>query len=361
VQLFLRPTTDVNDRLRTMMRCAITASSRDIGETLTAADLEAVELLSEATGRGRGMTLRADSTWLYGHRARKQRSQRAARREACLHREGFTAKVRTVGLGSTFLASAVIGLTLVADSRLSGTVGSGTRPGRILLLAVAGILCVANLALVCAHRAKARCTNQNSGPTPGEEGFMPSEMIRQVLRMIDARGSFASVAVDYELAYQARVAIDQIRFAIRRTEEFAPRTDQLREDGLQLLDALDRLQSTEHGFRSAFVCEVRMRNPNLRKRRSARLPVPLAMMGPLLTKAMGKRRRLRPKTAGIAARAAEFAPARLPSVISISRLTRARQTATRQSPGRPIGLSRARFEEWEQRISNASGSYASVA
>jgi hypothetical protein len=168
VQLFLRPTTDVNDRLRTMMRYH-GELSRDIGETLSVADLEAVELLSEATGRGRGITLRGEATWLYGHRARKQRSQGVARREACPHREDFTAKVRTVWLGSTFVASAAIGLILVADSRRSGTVGSGTRPGRILLLAVAGILCVANLVLVCAHRAKARRTNQNSGPTPGEE------------------------------------------------------------------------------------------------------------------------------------------------------------------------------------------------
>jgi hypothetical protein len=79
------------------------------------------------------------------------------------HREDFTAKVRTVGLGSTFVASAVIGLTLVADTRLSGAVGSGTRPGRILLLAVAGILCVANLALVVPIERRRGGTDQNSG------------------------------------------------------------------------------------------------------------------------------------------------------------------------------------------------------
>lgn len=78
-------------------------------------------------------------------------------------RRDLTAKVRIVGLVSSFVAVAAIGLTVVADRGLSGAVGSGTRPERIFLLAVAGVLCVANLALVCAHRAKASRTNRNSG------------------------------------------------------------------------------------------------------------------------------------------------------------------------------------------------------
>jgi hypothetical protein len=31
------------------------------------------------------------------------------------------------------------------------------------------------------------------------------------------------------MAYQARVAIDRIRFAIKHTEQFCPRSDQVRE------------------------------------------------------------------------------------------------------------------------------------
>lgn len=87
---------------------------------------------------------------------------------------------------------------------------------------------------------------------------MSSEMMQQVLRMIDAEAQLRPAAVDYELAYQARVAMDRIRFAIRQTEEFAPRTDQMREAGLQLLDALDRLQSAERRFQERF----RMRTAN---------------------------------------------------------------------------------------------------
>jgi hypothetical protein len=49
------------------------------------------------------------------------------------------------------------------------------------------------------------------------------------------------------MAYQARVAIDRIKFAIKHTEQFAP-CDAIREAGLQLLDALERLESLDRRF-----------------------------------------------------------------------------------------------------------------
>jgi hypothetical protein len=96
---------------------------------------------------------------------------------------------------------------------------------------------------------------------------MPSEMMRQVLQMIDAEVQVRTSGVDYELAYQARVAIDRIRFAIRQTEEFAPRTDQMREVSLQLLDALDGIQSAERRFQERF----RIRAANTQRAESAEL------------------------------------------------------------------------------------------
>jgi len=50
------------------------------------------------------------------------------------------------------------------------------------------------------------------------------------------------------MAYQSRVAIDRIKFAIKHTEQFGSRTDQTREAGLQLLDALQRLEMVERRF-----------------------------------------------------------------------------------------------------------------
>jgi hypothetical protein len=76
---------------------------------------------------------------------------------------------------------------------------------------------------------------------------MSSEAKEQILRMIEGSHSRPS-AVEFEMAYQARVAIDRIKFVIKHTEQFGPRTDQTREAGLQLLDALHRLETVERRF-----------------------------------------------------------------------------------------------------------------
>jgi len=44
--------------------------------------------------------------------------------------------------------------------------------------------------------------------------------------------------------------MDRIKFAIRVTEQFAPRMDQIREAVLQLLDALERLESVDRRFQN---------------------------------------------------------------------------------------------------------------
>jgi len=46
----------------------------------------------------------------------------------------------------------------------------------------------------------------------------------------------------FEMAYQARVACDRIRFAIKHLEQFAQGSEPAREVSLQLLDALNRLE-----------------------------------------------------------------------------------------------------------------------
>ena len=83
-------------------------------------------------------------------------------------------------------------------------------------------------------------------------GFMASEMMPEILEMIEAEAHSRPTPFEYELAYQARVAIDRIRFAIQHTEKFAPHTDHMREAGLQVLDALDLLQSPERRFQRRF-------------------------------------------------------------------------------------------------------------
>jgi len=69
------------------------------------------------------------------------------------------------------------------------------------------------------------------------------------------------------MAYQARVAVDRIKFAIKHAEQFAPRTDQMREVELQLLDALERLQRVDRRF------QERSRSEAVERCRTPRAPL----------------------------------------------------------------------------------------
>jgi hypothetical protein len=75
---------------------------------------------------------------------------------------------------------------------------------------------------------------------------------QQVLKMIEAETQSRPTSIEFELAYQARVAMDRIRFAIKHTEQFGPKTQHMREGAFQLLDALERLASAERRFKKRF-------------------------------------------------------------------------------------------------------------
>ncbi|HLH01417.1 MAG TPA: hypothetical protein VKX25_01495 [Bryobacteraceae bacterium] len=79
---------------------------------------------------------------------------------------------------------------------------------------------------------------------------MNSEVMKQIKQIIDAKAQAQPTPMEFELAYQARVAMDRIRFAIKHSEQFGSQTEQMQEVGLQLLDALERLESAERKFQS---------------------------------------------------------------------------------------------------------------
>jgi hypothetical protein len=81
---------------------------------------------------------------------------------------------------------------------------------------------------------------------------MRAEIAQQIIAMIEAEAEFNPTSFEFEVAYQARVAMDRIRFAIRATESAHGQPEQLREVTLQLLDALDRLESAERSFQRRF-------------------------------------------------------------------------------------------------------------
>ena len=77
---------------------------------------------------------------------------------------------------------------------------------------------------------------------------MSSEVIHQIVEPIEPEVRSRPSAIEFEMAYQARIAIDRIKFAIRHTEQFSKPCIHMREAGLQLLDALERLESLDRRF-----------------------------------------------------------------------------------------------------------------
>jgi len=81
-------------------------------------------------------------------------------------------------------------------------------------------------------------------------------MMHQILETIEADVQSRPSAIEFEMAYQARIAIDRIKFAIKHTEQFSKPCIHMREAGLQLLDALDRLESVDRRFQIRSRCAV---------------------------------------------------------------------------------------------------------
>jgi hypothetical protein len=81
---------------------------------------------------------------------------------------------------------------------------------------------------------------------------MTPELAREFFSLSEDEVSRRPSPIEFELAYQARVAIDCIRFAIKMTDQSAKQPDQFQHANLQLLDALDRLESAERNFQRRF-------------------------------------------------------------------------------------------------------------
>ena len=72
--------------------------------------------------------------------------------------------------------------------------------------------------------------------------------MNQILDTIETEVNARSSSIEFEMAYQIRVATERIRFAIRQAEQYGPKTDPMREVGVQLLDALERLEGVDRKF-----------------------------------------------------------------------------------------------------------------
>ncbi len=78
-----------------------------------------------------------------------------------------------------------------------------------------------------------------------------SEFAREVLALVGPRETYEPVEIKFELAYQSRLAVERIRFAIREIEKHVPGQSRLCEATFQLADALDRLESADRHFQES--------------------------------------------------------------------------------------------------------------
>jgi hypothetical protein len=83
-----------------------------------------------------------------------------------------------------------------------------------------------------------------------------TDVANEVFAIVEAKVRSTPSPTEFEMAYQKRVAVDRIRFAIQTTEQPGHTPEQIREAGLQLLDALDRLESAERSFQIRFRSRV---------------------------------------------------------------------------------------------------------
>lgn len=82
------------------------------------------------------------------------------------------------------------------------------------------------------------------------------ELARKAFSMIETEILGRPSTAEFEMAYQARVAADRIRFAIKQLEQSVSSLSVVSDVSLQLADALDRLETADRHFQQRFRCKV---------------------------------------------------------------------------------------------------------
>jgi hypothetical protein len=75
-----------------------------------------------------------------------------------------------------------------------------------------------------------------------------AELAREVISLVESRVLIKPSPAEFEMAYQARLAVEKIRFAIKQLDSCGVKAIPLCEVSLPLLDALDRLEAAERNF-----------------------------------------------------------------------------------------------------------------
>jgi diaminopimelate decarboxylase len=75
-----------------------------------------------------------------------------------------------------------------------------------------------------------------------------SELAKEVLSIVEKKIASERSSMEFEMAYQMRVAGERIRFAIKAIDTIEEGPVTVDEISLQLLDALDRLERLDRRF-----------------------------------------------------------------------------------------------------------------
>jgi hypothetical protein len=79
---------------------------------------------------------------------------------------------------------------------------------------------------------------------------MTTKSIHQLLEIIEKEVRSTPSAIEFEMAYQARVVVDRIKFAIRQVEQYAKPCAEMHEGGLRLPEAVERLKALDRRFQT---------------------------------------------------------------------------------------------------------------
>ncbi|HEX4170355.1 MAG TPA: hypothetical protein VHZ55_33225 [Bryobacteraceae bacterium] len=77
-----------------------------------------------------------------------------------------------------------------------------------------------------------------------------SELAQEVFSLVEEKIRSRRSSMEFEMAYQIRVAGERIRFAIKAIDKIGTGPASVQEISLQLLDALNRLEETERRFQN---------------------------------------------------------------------------------------------------------------
>jgi hypothetical protein len=106
--------------------------------------------------------------------------------------------------------------------------------------------------------------SHHHGKNQKEKPSMKPELAREVFSLIESEALRRPSPIEFEMAYQGRVAAERIRFAIKAMEARSTAVS-LEEASLQLLDALDRLESVDRRFQHRFRCGPKRTTNPMRK------------------------------------------------------------------------------------------------